>query len=263
MIDMDFAPTAEILPKARAAADRALELDPNSAEAHTARGLVAHELEWDQARARRAFLRAIELNPNYAYGIHWYAHYLEFEGREEEAEAQMKRALAIDPLSRILTADLAMIQWKLRRYEAALKLLDRTQELDPDYYLLDASRGLIFESQRDWSRAREAFSRARQRMQDAPPVLSMVAHFEALSGDVAAARRDLAALRTAAAKMYVPDHFFALVEYALNEREQGNTSLKKSIDAHSGLLVWLKTTPLFDDIAKDPKGAELMRQIGR
>jgi Tfp pilus assembly protein PilF len=67
-----MAPTPEILRKARAAADRVLQLDPNAAEAHTARGLVVHELEWDQARAEPEFRRAVELKPNYAYGIHGY-----------------------------------------------------------------------------------------------------------------------------------------------------------------------------------------------
>jgi serine/threonine-protein kinase len=262
MIDMDFAPTAEILPKARAAADQALELDPNSAEAHTARGLVAHELEWDQARALREFRRAIELKPNYAYGIHWYAHYLEAAGRLEEALVQMNRALAIDPLSRMLTDDAAMIQWKLHRYDEALKELDRGRELDPEYVLYDLSRGLIYESQKDWPRALAAFRIARQRMQDAPAAIALLARDEALSGDTASARRDLALLKEQATKMYVGDYLIALVEYGLGDVEQGHASLKKSIDAHCGLLVWMKTTPQFDQIASDPKGAELIRQIG-
>jgi TolB-like protein/Tfp pilus assembly protein PilF len=262
LIDMDFAPTAEILPKARAAADRALALDPNSAEAHTARGLVAHELEWDQPRAQREFLRAIALKPNYAYGIHWYAHFLESQGRLEDALTQMNRALTIDPLSRMIVDDIAMIQWKLHRDGDALKSLERGRELDPDYVLYDLCRGLIYESQKDWPHALDALRLARQRMQDAPSALGILARDEALAGDTASARRDLALLKQAASKMYVPDYDLALVEYALGDIEQGRASLQKSIDAHCGLLLWLKTTPLFDQIAADPKGAELMRQIG-
>jgi len=262
LIDMDFAPTAEMLPKARAAADRALELDPNSAEAHCARGLVAHELEWDQPRAKREFLRAIELKPNYAYGIHWYGHFLESQGKLQEALAEMKRALAIDPLSRMIVDDSAMIQWKLHRYDDALKSLERGQELDPDYFLYDLSRACVYESQKDFPRALEAFRIARQKLRDAPLAVALLARDEALAGDTGSARRDLAVLKEEAGKMYVPDYLFAAVEYALGDVEAGRASLKKSIDAHCGLLLWLKTAPTFDQITADAQVAEQMRKIG-
>jgi len=262
MIDEDLFPTAQILPKARAAADRALELDPGSAEAHTARGLVAHELEWDQTRARKEFLRAIELKPSYAYGIHWYAHFLEYQNRFDEAQAQMQRALAIDPLSRMFTIDLAMIHYKQRRYEEALKGIEKARELDPDYFLLDFSRGFVYAAQHDWPRALAAFRQAAVHMGDDPALLGAVAQVEALSGDTAAARRDLARLQQASTKTFVPDYVIALVQYALNDPEQGRNSLKKSLDGHSGLLVWMKTTPAFDQIAHDPKGKEMLQQVG-
>ena len=174
----------------------------------------------------------------------------------------MNRALAIDPLSRMLTEDLSMIQWKQRRYDVALKGLDRVHDLDPDYLWLDVSRGVIYESQKDWTRAEAAFQRARQRMQDAPPAVALAAQAAALAGDTAAARRDLAALREAARKMYVADYIVGIVEFALGDKEQGRASLKKSIDAHCGLLLWMKTAPVFDQIAGDVKGAELIREIG-
>ena len=262
MIDMDFAPTAEVLPKARAAADKALELDPRSAEAHTARGLVAHELEWNQTRARQEFRRAIELNPNYAYGIHWYAHFLESEGKMEEALAEMSRALAIDPLSRLIVVDLAMIQGKLHRYDLALQGAQKAEQLDPEYVVIDLLRGMVYQAQKDWPHALQSLRRARERMQGAPVTVALLARAEALSGDTASAQRDLEWLRQASAKTYVPDYQMALVEYALGDVERGRASLKKSIDAHCGLLVWMKTDPLFDQIAADPKGAELIKKIG-
>ena len=114
MIDADLMPTATLLPLARDAADRALALDPHLAEAHTARGLVAHELEWDQTRAEGEFVRAIQLKPSYAYGIHWYAHFLESKDLFDEALKEMRRAVEIDPLSRIFLEDSGSISMARR-----------------------------------------------------------------------------------------------------------------------------------------------------
>jgi TolB-like protein/Tfp pilus assembly protein PilF len=262
MIDGDMAPTGEILPKARAAADKALELDPNSAEAHTARGLVAHELEWDQARAKKEFLRALELKPSYAYGIHWYSHFLEWEGKMDEAAEQMGRALAIDPLARLYTIDLAMIRYKQRRYDQALKGVDKAAELDPDYFLLDSSRGLIYEAQKDWPRALARFRKARDKMPGDPTALGFLAQVEALSGNKAEARELLAEMRAASAKAYVPDYLVALVEFALEDVAEGRAALKRAIAGHSGMLVWMRSTPLFDRARADAEGKALLESVG-
>jgi len=262
LIDMDFLPASEILPKARAAADRALALNPNSAEAHTARGLVAHELEWDQRSARQHFLRAIELNPNYAYGIHWYAHFLEFTGHLEEAAVQMERALANDPLARLYTFDLAMIHYRMHHFDQAMKGVDRAQALEPEYFLLDMARGMITEARRGPSEALAFYRKANERMQGSPASLSVLARAEALAGDAIAARGHLAALKKSAATSYVPDWMLALIEYALNNPVAGRVDLRKSVKTHSGLLVWMKSTALFDRIRSDPQGKELIDQIG-
>jgi len=158
--------------------------------------------------------------------------------------------------------DLAMIQEKLRRYDLALKGAEKAEQLDPEYVLIDLVRGMVYQAEKDWPHALQALGRAKERMQGAPAVVALMARAEALSGDTASARRDLESLRQASSKMYVPDYLMALVEYALGEVERGRASLKKSIDAHCGLLVWMKTDPVFDQIAADPKGAELMKQIG-
>jgi serine/threonine-protein kinase len=262
MIDLDIAPTAEILPKARAAADKALELDPRSAEAHTARGLVAHELEWDQTRAKAEFLRAIELNPNYAYGVHWYAHFLESQGRLDDAYSEMQKALALDPLSRMFTVDSAMIRYKQRRYPEALVGVDRAAQLDPGYFLLDATRALIYLGQHDWPRAVDAEQRALTQMGGSPDARAFLAGTQALAGDIDSARKNLALVRQAAKTTYVPDGLIALIEYAIGDKAAGRESLKKAVDGHNGMLVWMKTTPLFDQVVADPEGKALLEAVG-
>src|SRR5581483_10191352 len=92
-------PPREVMPKAREAAEKALALDDSSAEAHTALGVVKLDFDRDREGAQREFLRAMQLNPGFAYARHWYAHSLEAQGRLTEAIPEMRRALELDPLS--------------------------------------------------------------------------------------------------------------------------------------------------------------------
>jgi TolB-like protein/Tfp pilus assembly protein PilF len=263
MIDGDLMPTAKILPLARDAADRALALDPNLAEAHTARGLVAHELEWDQIRAEREFVRAIQLKPSYAYGIHWYAHYLESKDLFDEALKEMRRAIEIDPLSRIFLEDSGMILWKMRRYGEALEIVKHVEQMDPDFPLVDIMYGGIYQAQRDWPRAIDAYRRAAKRMPGVPFPIGALAQTEALSGDLEAARGDLAKLNEIAAKQYVPDQLFALVYNAMGNQPQARAFLKQAVNAHSGFLVWMRNAPVFDGLAADPECKALLARVGR
>ncbi len=263
LIDGDVMPTAKILPLARDAADRALALDPNLADAHTARGLVAHELEWDQTRAEREFLRAIQLKPSYAYGIHWYAHFLESKNQFDEALKEMRRAVEIDPLSRIFLEDSGMILWKMRRYREALEIVKRVELMDPDFPLVDIMYGGIYQAQRDWPNAIAAYRKCIRRMPGVPFPIGALAQTEALSGDLEAARRDLATLKEMAAKQYVPDQLFALVHNAMGDQPHARASLKKAVDAHSGFLVWMRNAPVFDGLAADPECNAMLARVGR
>jgi serine/threonine-protein kinase len=262
MTDLEFKPTSEILPKARAAADRALELNPLSAEAHTARGIIAHELEWDQTRARQELLRAIELKPNYAYGVHWYAHYLEFQGNMEEAESQMRRAMLIDPLSHMFSVDLAMIHYKRRHYDEALQELQHADELEPGYFLQDASRAMIYLAQGKRAEALKIARAYHDKMQDDPLAIGMLGVAAAQSGDLEVARKSLTDLLKVSSRTYVPDYLPALVYYAVNDPARGRAALQKSVERHSALLLWIKRTPLFDQIAADPLGKMLLDRAG-
>ncbi len=262
LIDMDYMPTSQILTMARNAADKALELAPNLADAHTARGLVAHELEWDQARAEKEFKRAIELRPSFAYGIHWYAHFLESQGKMEEALAEMRRALAMDPLSRMYTTDAGMIMWKMHRNDEAAAFARRVQELDPEYMFLDIMLGGVYRGKGDWPTAMKHYRAIRAKMPEVPLVVGMLAQAEALSGNAAGARRELAALVDLSKKSYVPDYLFALVYDSLGNHEAARGSLKKAVDAHSGLLIWMSNSPLFDGLRADPGCKELLAKIG-
>ena len=123
---------AEYLPKARAAARRALELDENLAEGHYAlANLLTYAWQW--AGAEGEYKRAIMLNPNLALAHRWYAAFLRLVGRHEEAIAEITRARELDPLSPGVNATVGLVLASARRYEPAIATLTRTIELDPDY----------------------------------------------------------------------------------------------------------------------------------
>jgi TolB-like protein/DNA-binding winged helix-turn-helix (wHTH) protein/Flp pilus assembly protein TadD len=126
-------PQTDFMPKARAAAQRAVELDANLAEAHTALALILQNYDWDWQTAEKEFRRAIELNPNYATAHQWYAEHLTWLGRFEEALRESERARQLDPLSLIIAADNGATLYYSRQYDLAIAKFRAVRELDPNF----------------------------------------------------------------------------------------------------------------------------------
>ena len=128
-----IAPQNELIPKARAAALKALELDGNLAEAHASLAVIARNYDWDWQTAEKEFRRAIALDPNYATGHQWYAEHLAFSGRFEESFEEMKRARQLDPLSLIIQADKAAGLYFARQYDRAIAQFRAVGAMEPDF----------------------------------------------------------------------------------------------------------------------------------
>lgn len=126
------------MPKARAAALRALELDETLAEAHTSLGAIKHLYEWDWAGAEREFQRALDLNRNYATAHQWYAEYLRMMGRHEESLRQMQRARELDPLSPIIHAGVGWCYYAAREFDQAIRECQKAVEITPDFGMASA-----------------------------------------------------------------------------------------------------------------------------
>ncbi len=155
----------EIMPKAKAAALKALELDSDTAEAYTPLAIVQSQYEWDWPGAEKNFRRAVELNPGNAYQQHWLGHYYETMGQWQDAQNQMAKALAVDPLNPMYGEDLGYDLIINRRYDEAIQHLRKVVELDPEdtighAYLALAleNKGLRSESLAENDRARQYFS---------------------------------------------------------------------------------------------------------
>src|SRR5512147_695058 len=146
MGDWEYAvmPAKEALPKAKAAATRALELDGQLAEAHNSLAFCLDIFDWDFEAAGEEFRRAIELNPGYATAHHWYAWHLSVVGQPDEAIAEMRRAESLDPLSLIIMAELAELLVMSHSYDESIRQSRRTLELDPDFALAHNQLGEAF-----------------------------------------------------------------------------------------------------------------------
>jgi tetratricopeptide (TPR) repeat protein len=126
---------SDVMPKAKREAMDALERDEMLAEAHTSLAAIKHTYDWDWAGAEREFVRAIELNSNYATAHQWYAEYLRTMGRLEEALGEMKRALELDPLSPIIHAGVGWTYYYARQYDSAIEQCRKTLEMHPDFLM--------------------------------------------------------------------------------------------------------------------------------
>jgi predicted Zn-dependent protease len=158
--------------------------------------------------------------------------------------------------------DLAMNQYYQHQYDEALATANRVAEIQPDYIYLEALRGMVYQAQRDWPKALASLRKMRDAGGPIPVVLALLGQTEALSGDSAGARRELAELERASKSGYVPDYAFSMIYYALGDQARGLAALRKSFDARTGFLVWAKASPMFAQISADPQAKKLLDRAG-
>jgi TolB-like protein/tetratricopeptide (TPR) repeat protein len=258
----DVEERADNYARARAAAQRALELDETLAGAHASLGLIAMNFDWDWASADREFSRAVELDPNYATARHWWAEYLAAVGRFDEALAEIEQAQSLDPLSVTISADKGKLLYFARRYDEAIGQLSKTLEMEPDFMwarlwlaLSYTAKGLPEQTLAELEKAR-AF----------PDGLSLMraggAYARAMLGRKDEARKSLAELKALAAQGRVDPFIIVLVYIGLEEKDQAFAWLNKEYEAHSVGLTSLKVCPLYDSLRPDPRFADLMRRVG-
>ncbi len=207
-------------PKAMAAAKKALKLDDTLAEAHTTLALALWYSDFDFSQANREFQRAIELNPNYATGHQQYGNNtLSALGRFDEAIAEGKRAVELDPLSLVINADLGMNYCYARRYDEAIAQLRKTLEMDPGYYYAHVNLGQVLAGKRAFDEAISEYQKARA-LNDDPFVLGLLGHAYASSGNKTEAVKILEQLKEVSRQRYVSMFSFAIVYLALGDKEE-------------------------------------------
>ncbi|MBD0372314.1 MAG: protein kinase [Pyrinomonadaceae bacterium] len=252
----------EAMPKAKEAAERALALDANLAEAHNSRAFVAENYEWDWSKAEREYKRAIELNPNYATAHQWYGEYLATIGRFDEGLEQLKQAEQLDPLSLIINSDLGLPYFFARDYDRAVEQWQKTVELDPDFWLAHYALALVYEQKGMYNEAIVESKKALNLFGDSPWVLGGLGHIYAVSGQRDEAHQVLEELKGRARERYVSPFDLALIYAGLGERDEALSWLEKAYEERNQWLTWLKVEPRLDSLRSDERFTSLLRRVG-
>jgi len=249
-------------PLAEAAAKKALEIDDNVAEAHTTLGfsLCVHHLDF--AGSIREFERAIALNPNYATAHHWFGDGpLLAVGQFDRAIAEGKRALELDPLSVIITADLGADFLVARRYDEAIEQFHKAIDLDPRFYYAHWNLAQALEMKGDLRAALTEYKKAVE-LDDDPFVLALLGQAYAKLGQRDEALKILAQLPQIAAHRYVPSYSYALLHMALGEKGKAVEWLERSYQEGAGLdVIFLKVDPMLDPLQKEPRFQALVAKV--
>jgi TolB-like protein/Flp pilus assembly protein TadD len=249
-------------PKAMAAAKKALQLDDALAEAHTTLALALWYYDFDFTQANREFQRAIELNPNYATGHQQYGNNtLSALGRFDEAIAEGKRAIELDPLSLVINADLGMNYYYARRYDEAIAQLHKTLEMDPGYYYAHVDLGQVLAAKRAFGEAISEYQKARA-LNDDPFVLGLLGHAYASSGNKTEALKILDQLKELSRQRYVSMYSFAIVYLALDDKQEALRWLEQSYQDRAGADIgWIRVDSLLDPLHGDPGFEALAEKI--
>jgi TolB-like protein/Tfp pilus assembly protein PilF len=253
---------ADVQPKAKAAAMKALQLDDSLADAYTSLAYVKLNFDWDWPGAELEFKRSLQLNPGYANGHHWHAHLLLSSGRLGEALAESKRALELDVLSPIMNVHLGWHYLYARQYDRALDQLTKTLELDPNYGLAHWYRGLAYQQKGMYTEALRELAKARNLLKHSPIVEADIGHLHAVSGSKTEAESVIAWLKKESARRYVNPFAIALIYVGLGRYDQGFEWLDTAFCERSDMLVYLRVDPRLDSIRPDPRFALLAGRVG-
>lgn len=256
------APQSELIPKARAAALKALDLDENLAEAHASLALIAQNYDWDWQTAEKEYRRAIALDPNYATGHQWYAEHLAFRGRFEESFQEVERARQLDPLSLIIQTDNAMGLYFDRQYDRAVAQFRSVLDMDPNFshaqvlYLAYVQEGKFAEALDDvgtWDYEKDT---------DLVWVRAAQAYIYGRAGQPAKARRLLEELIRSSRRHPLDPMIFVAPYVGLGDNDQAFAWLEKSMIVHSPGLIALKVDPIYDPLRSDARFQEILRRMG-
>jgi len=248
-------------PKAREAAERALQLDPQLGEAHSVLANVSFSYDWDFEAAEREFQRAFALNPNDATAHLWYSHYNMMRNHLPIALQENSRTLDLDPVSPLFNTVRAEIYYNSRQYDLAIDQASHTIEQYPTYWLTYIWLGSAYREKKMYAEALQQFSEARKLSSDHPAIMALYGHTLALADDRAGARRTLADLHLLGQSRYVSSLYFAAVYTGLGEKSTALDWLDKAYKERNDRLVYLNVDPMADPLRSEPRFQDLMKRL--
>jgi DNA-binding winged helix-turn-helix (wHTH) protein/TolB-like protein/Tfp pilus assembly protein PilF len=248
--------------KAKAAALKALNIDETLAEAHTSLGWIRRNYGWDWPGAEREFKRAIELNPNSADAHQWYALLLTTLGRMDEAIAESKRARELDPLTPIVSVNAGSVLFHARQFDRAIAHFQEALELDANFF--PARHGLVMAYVQK-RMSDEAIAKIQQILpsyKDSVILQALLARAYIWTGQRDKVQEALDYLHEQAKRRSDAFYHLATVYSDLGEKDKAFESLQQAYEGHDDRLLWIKVDPRLDNLRSDSRFQDLLRRMG-
>jgi serine/threonine-protein kinase len=252
-------PPKDQLPKALAAAEKALMIDEKLAEAHTALAYAKTIYDWDWESAEREFKLAIKLKSNDEWSHEAYGWYLAAMGRFDESIAEMKRAQEIDPLSVSAITHIGIPFYYARQYDRAIEQFRKGLDMEPDFANARYRLGLAYVQKEMYEEAIVEFQRVLSASSDRDAVAAL-GHVHAMSNQRDKAEGTLAELKERAKQEYVPSYDMAIIHVGLSETAQAFDWLEKAYEERSYWLTFLQVDPILDSLRSDSRYTDLLRR---
>ncbi len=254
-------PPAECFPAAREAAERAVALDPGSAEAYTSLAIVAFGYDWNFAQSEKLFRRAIELNPNFAGAYVWFSQLQSIRGKHEDALRLVRRAEKLNPQSVAILISAALNLRNAGKFPESLAKLRQALAIRPHYYVALQGFSWIAEPLNLHNEAEKACLEAVENTERLGLAMSSYGYVLGLSGKLDEARKILRELELRSRKLYVPTVYIALIYLGLKEYDKVFQLLEKAVSTRDFWAVWVASDPRFEPVKSDARFAEFVKKI--
>ena len=248
--------------RAREAALRAIGIDEKLAEAHASLAMVIWHYEWDFEGAEREFSRAVTLNPNCATAHHWYAIYLTFRERYDEALEEIRMAQTVDPVSLIVNAAVGLVQYYAGRYDEAIEQSSLTLELNDRFFPAYTVLGRAYTLKGMYGDAVSAFETVIELSGRRSSAIALLAHPMFASGREEEALGLYEELLERSKTEYISPFDMAILTMALGKHDETLGWLERAFEARAFDIMSMQAEPLFDDLHGDARFAELAKRIG-
>jgi tetratricopeptide (TPR) repeat protein len=251
----------EAMPLAKASALRALELDGNLAEAHTALAMIRMLFEWDWAGAEASFRRAIEINPGHAPAHHWFSLFLSTRNRHSESLREIMKARELDPLSIIINQNVGRAYHVAHRYDEAIEQFQRTLGIEPRFF---TTHVMLAQSLTRLSRCEEALTALRSAQAIAGPrpiILAELAYVSSRLGQVEEARQLLRQLTDLAGREHVPLYYLALAHMSAGEEATALDLMEMAYEQRSTVLPWAGIDVVWSSLRHHPRFVRLLERL--
>ncbi len=256
-------PPKELLQKAETACEKALELEPELAEAHAALAFVKLSLHFDWPGAEQEFRKAIDINPGYSYAYRSYGLLLGYKGDHEKAITYLTRARELDPLSLIVNAFLGwQFFFNVRQYDRAIEHFQNLTEMNPKFWAPYFAIAVSFAKKGQFKKAFAAFEKALAFSDRNHEILGVYGWAKGLAGKKGEVKKILTELTKLSKKRYVTPIAFAGVHLGLGDKEKALDWIEKCVDERAGDAISLKANPVWDDLRSEPRFVELVKKIG-